>query len=153
MISVAASEELIGHVNVKTKIVHFYVQRYQHFNTPNAVIPFQLARLNEGGAFNLASGIFTVPVPGIYHFDFCAVKDGTTVSLAIYLQLNGVNVGRAETNQFARGAYETVSLSASFRLAKGDKVNLYKWKSKGELFEDGNNHSGGHLTHYTGSLL
>jgi len=100
----------------------------------------------------LSSGIFTVPVPGIYHFDLSAVKDGGAKSLAIYLQVNGANVGRAETNQFTSGAYETVSLSASFRLAAGDRVNLYMWNS-GQTFEDGNNYSGGHLTHFTGSLL
>ena len=97
MFVVAVYQNFIGNVDVKTKTVHFYVQRIRHFETFNAVIPFQKDRLNEGDAFDLSSGIFTVPVPGTYHFDFSAVKDGVANSLAIYLQVNGANVGRAET--------------------------------------------------------
>ncbi len=36
----------------------------------NAVIPFNIEHLNEGGAMDLAAGVFTVPVDGIYHFEF-----------------------------------------------------------------------------------
>ena len=69
MIYVAVSQDFIGQVDVKTKTVHFFVQRNSPFSTTNAVIPFDVACLNQGNAFDLASGIFTVPVPGIYHFD------------------------------------------------------------------------------------
>ncbi len=38
-----------------------------------------------------------------YHFDFSAVKDASVTVLHISLQVNGANVGRAETEQFATG--------------------------------------------------
>jgi len=82
LISVAVSEALVGQVDVKTKIVHFYVQRNFDFSTGQTVIPFELARLNEGNAFNLPLGIFIAPVPGVYHFDFSALKSSTATVLS-----------------------------------------------------------------------
>lgn len=138
---------MIGHVDIKTKSVHFYVQRNENFIPSNVIIPFQLARLNEGGAFDLASGIFTVPSPGIYHFDFSAVKTTSTISLDIYLQVNGANVGVAWTSQTAEGSYDSISLSTSLRLAAGDRVNLYKLYD-GVLLDNMNHH-----THFSGWLV
>jgi len=113
---------------------------------PDAVIPFELARLNEGNAFNLSFGIFTVPVPGIYYFDFSAVKSSNAAFLYIDLQVNGANVNQAYTGQIARGSADVVSLSASFRLAAGDRVNLLN--VGGALADDDR-----HFTHFTGWLV
>jgi len=95
---------------------------------------------------NLASGIFIVPVSGIYYFSFSGVKCyGSSTYLFIHLQVNGVNIGWA----LNRGGdvLDTISLSASLRLQASDKVNLYK--DGGMLFETFNDHS----THFTGWLV
>jgi len=144
---VAVSEALIGQVDVKTKTVHFYVQRDYSFYTFNAVIPFDLARLNEGNAFNLTSGIFTVPVPGIYHFDLSASKSRYVTNLEIHLQVNGGSVGMAYTNQLAKDSHDVISLSASLRLAKGDRVNLLlRGGTLADRIDD-------RWTHFTGWLV
>ena len=132
---------------MKTNTVHFYVQRNSRFSTQDAVIPFELVRLNEGGAFDLPSGTFTAPSPGIYHLDFSALKDTTAIFLQIYLQVNGVSVGVADTNQGSTGSYDAVSLSASLRLAKGDRVNLYN-NGNNVLYDDSR-----HFTHFSGWLV
>lgn len=111
------------------------------------MIPFELARLNEGNAFNLASGIFTAPVNGIYHFEFSAIKSNTAKNLWIFLQVNGVTVGAANTDQPATGSWDVVSLSGSFRLEAGDRVNLLN-TNNGVLFDSGN-----HYTHFSGWLV
>ncbi len=149
MICVAVSQDLIGQLEVKTKTVHFYVQRNNTFSMPGAVIPFERARLNEGGAFNLASGIFTVPVTGIYHFEFFAMKHNAGDYLFIYLQVNGANVGCAYTGYADSGSktHDVVSLSSSLRLAAGDRVNLLN-NYFGMMFDNSNHH-----THFTGWLV
>ncbi|EFX69010.1 C1q and tumor necrosis factor-related protein 5 [Daphnia pulex] len=60
----------IGYVDVKSAPVHFYVTRDTTFKLTNTPIPFDLVRMNEGNAMDLASGKFTAPRPGIYYFSF-----------------------------------------------------------------------------------
>lgn len=143
----AVGQEDIGTVDVKTKPTHFYVQRDKAFSAGNAIIPFQLSRLNEGNAFDLASGIFTVSVPGIYYFNFSGVKLTTSTYLYVWLQVNGVDVSYAYTGQSVTGTYDVVSLSASLRLAEGDTVNLFNY-GYGVLADDYR-----HTTHFTGWLV
>jgi len=146
LILVAVSQDFIGNVDVKTKTVHFYVQRESIFEILNAVIPFELAPVNEGNAFNLTSGIFTVPVTGIYHVQFSAVKSSPVDNLFIFLQVNGVNFGLALTDQLSQGSRDVVSLSASLRLEAGNRVNLYL--QQGVLYDNI-----AHYSHFSGWLV
>ncbi len=143
----AVIQQFIGNLNVKTKIVHFYAQRKSKFGPKQAVIPFDVAPINEGNAFDLSSGTFHVPVPGIYYFYLSAVKDKYAASLNIDLQVNGKRIGIAYTESAAKGSYPSVSLSASLRLATFDRVSLLNYFDS-VLFENGN-----HVTHFTGWLV
>jgi len=74
-------------VDLKTKSVHFFAQRNTTFSAAKKVIPFEVSRLNEGGAMDLASGIFTVPVSGIFHFEFSGLRDFNTTDFNINLSV------------------------------------------------------------------
>jgi len=109
----------------------------------NAVIPFNIEHLNEGGAMDLAAGVFTVPVDGIYHFEFSGLKDLEAVGIYIYLQVNGVNFGTAFATSMAN--YLALStISTSLRLKVGDQVRLFK--TTGSLDD-------GPFSHFTGWLV
>jgi len=69
----AVTQGLIGSLDIKKKSVHFYVTRQNNVG-PSDAIPWEVEHLNEGGAMDLPSGVFTVPVNGIYHFDFSGLK-------------------------------------------------------------------------------
>ena len=108
---------------------------------------FDLQRENEGGAMNIASGIFTTPVAGLYHFEFAGSKDRFVAGLWIDLQVNGANVGRAAVMPFDKAGYATISLTASLRLKANDRVNLVN-RVDGALFDDNANHF-----HFVGWLV
>lgn len=131
---------------MKTKSVHFHVQRESNFGSPG-VIPFQSAPLNEGGAMNVTSGIFTAPVAGIYHFEFSGLKSPSSTYLHIKIQVNGASVATADTNPGVTGSNDSVSLTASLRLKANDTVNLYNWQN-GVLLD-----YGGHFNNFAGWLV
>ena len=96
---------------------------------------------------DLESGTFTAPVPGIYHFQLSAVKyGGFATFLDVHLQINGQSIGRADTDQPATNL-DTISMSASLRLAANDRVNLYNFYNGG-LYDDSS-----HFTHFSGWLI
>ena len=65
----------------------------------------------------------------------------------IILRVNGDNVGRAYTGSGVTGSYDSLSISASFRLKANDQVSLYK-AGVGALFDDS-----AHYTHFSGWLV
>jgi len=134
----------VGFIDIKSSSVHFYVQRNTKFDKTDVVLPFEVERLNLGGAMNLATGIFTVPVAGVYHFEFSALKDVSATRLNIDFQINGAFITRAHMNHLTSGSYDRVSLSASFHLKQNDRIGLYN--SYGALYDPSD-------THFTGWLV
>ena len=132
---------------MKTKSVHFYVQRSQVFSLNNVVIPFDIVRLNEGGGMNAAAGVFTAPVDGIYHFDFSALRNySATSQMYVDFQVNGVTLATSFASNISTAYVSLNGINASFRLKTGDQVRLYK--TGGILDDDGR-----HYTQFSGWLV
>ncbi len=141
---------------MKSAPSYFYVQRNSSFNTTNIAIPFQVAKLNIGSAFDLPSGIFTAPRTGTYFFSFIgfpqyfASTSLFRMTVALVLNGNRIGVGEAEEANTLLNQNDQVSLQSTLSLKPGDKI----WieivdMSAGMYLFDGNNH----YSHFSGWLL
>ena len=130
-------------MGVKTSSgVYFYVGRNSPYPTTKTAIPYEVERLNIGGAMNLASGVFTAPVSGRYQFNFVALANvggGTDVNL----RLNGVNIASG----YGYSLEDTLAITATVSLQKGDGIDTYL--IKGSINDDSTFYN----TQFTGILL
>ena len=128
-------------MGVKTSSgVYFYVGRNSPYPTTKTAIPYEVERLNIGGAMNLASGVFTAPVSGRYQFNFVALALDET---RVQLRLNGVRIAQG----FGKSTFDTVAITSTFGLKKNDRIDTY-------LFTGGGIHDGPYpYTQFTGILL
>ncbi len=89
----------IGISDVKSFLVVSYAKKKtSKFSTQGIPIPFELERLNIGGAMNGTTGKFKAPRKGVYFFAFNGIAVITTAEggMNVALMLNGKEVGRAQ---------------------------------------------------------
>jgi hypothetical protein len=149
-------QKWIGYADVKSAPVHFYVQRNSSFYSQKTPIPFQLARVNEGNAMNLTSGIFTAPRPGIYFFSFTGQAPFSNSSskvyfgVGLYLNASRIGLGYVQEANTIDNQWSPLTLQSTLNLNKDDRVwvQIDFW-SGGVYLGDNEKH----LTHFTGFLL
>ncbi|XP_053441252.1 protein HP-25 homolog 1-like isoform X2 [Nycticebus coucang] len=98
----------------------FSVKRAGPFPGPFQPLVFQEALYNHQGHFDLATGVFTCTVPGIYYFGFDIALFQNAVKVA--LMRNGVQV--RDKRGEAQDSQEHVLGSSILQLEKGDRVWL-----------------------------
>ncbi len=136
----------MGYVDLKTvDSTHFTVLKNQAFNLQNAALTFDLELLNEGSHMNLATGVFTAPVSGFYHFSFSGIKDTTAETVLIYLRKNGYPIARSLAGS---GSNAALTLELTLLLSRNDKVDLFK-EGAGVLFDSPT----AQYTSFTGFLI
>ena len=149
-------ETLIGNVDLKTKRVHFNVQRNTSFRSQGHVT-FDVEELNMGGAMNLAKGEFTAPVDGIYHFEFRALSDheiprDSTFYLMRVVEKNQVHqpycVAATHMDMGNRKNNVPGSLTASLRMKASEVVYVSTAGTDGHLFDNF-----AHYTQFVGWLV
>lgn len=127
-------------MDIKSSSVQFYVQRSSNFNVNNSVIPWEFTRLNIGNAMNTASGVFTAPKDGIYHFHF-SLYGNVGAASHVWIRLNGGNIGRTYVHD-----YDVGTVQSTLQLKQGDQIDLFK--NEGVLYDNNSEH----LSHFTGWL-
>jgi len=137
-------ETAVGVVDVKSSPVYFHVQRNSTYSIVDTTIPFQLERLNIGGAMNITSGIFTAPKSGIYFFSFNGLKDSPTNTLTVRLYHNSKIITRAYGTNVA--GHFTATLSSTLSLKSGDQIRLLL--VEGKLYDENSLY-----TNFNGMLL
>lgn len=158
LIFCTATSEPSGEVDVKenAKTVHFSVCRNSTFSEIDATVSFEHEKVNVGGAMKVATGVFTAPFDGVYHFEFSGLtKD---VGVQIFLKVNGENLAftgvafsSSMSNRSSAPFYTTVSIAISLQLKRCDKVSLYK-RGDGMLYQQ-EGISGVPNTFFTGWLV
>ena len=93
---------------------------------------------------NIATGVFTAPVNGRYHFSFTA-ESYNGKGAEVYLRLNGLNI--AFTQASSDTVFDNLPLVATFQLKKGDTVDV--WLLSGSIYDD----SVYRFTQFSGFLL
>jgi hypothetical protein len=150
-------EKWIGYSDVKSAPTYFYVHRNSSFSTTNVAIPFQIARLNIGGAFDLSSGIFTASRKGTYFFSFIGFPSvpvsSSNVRIVISFFLNGSKIGVGELSDSNHLTYQSgqVSIQSTLSLKVGDKiwVQIIDMAAGISLYD----YPGFHYNHFSGWLL
>ncbi|XP_046637023.1 uncharacterized protein LOC124315387 isoform X4 [Daphnia pulicaria] len=148
----SALQKWIGYTDVKSLPTYFYVQKRSGFSTLGVPIPFEIERLNIGGAMNIKTGKFTAPRKGVYFFAFSGVSIADRPGhFDLGLMVNGVQIGRAECASTTGGAdWETLTLQSTIELKMGDLVWLQIIGSHWAYLQD---NSEGQFTHFSGWLL
>ena len=116
--------------------VYFNVQKNASFSTANAVIPFEVAVLNIGGAFSSNEHFFRAPKSGIYEFNAAGIKDEPQSNLHIALRLNGKPVTYVWAEYVPKHwMFTPFSLHYIMKVKVGDRIDLFNVGEGSMLFE------------------
>jgi hypothetical protein len=156
-------QKWIGHADIKSQPVYFYVQRNGPYSDTGVAISFAAERVNVGRAMELTSGIFTAPKTGTYFFSFSGIAsfqkttspDLRYLCIGLYLNSNSVARVKTEESNSVANQFSSLSLQSTLNLKKDEIIWLQiDFMSSGAvLYDDTTSEGSGHWTHFTGWML
>ena len=140
-LALADNQNTIGYVDVKTipSGVHFFGFRTSGYSTVGALIQYGGGG-STGGGFNYTTGVFKVPVTGLYSFSFTARagSDATKVDLLFNGDLRASSYGEL--------AGDSMVIQYTYSWGKGAEIGIRL--TSGSTYEDTNSR----YTQFTGFL-
>ena len=128
------------------KVVFSAERTVNHVST-GETITFTNLNINLGDGMNKDSGAFTVPLSGVYLFQFSGMTQNSLKYTHIYIMKNGIKHHNIHYNNVNAATYELMSYSWSMVLAKDDTVSL-------KVHENGLYVAANHYyIYFTGQLL
>jgi len=119
---------------------------YRYASSSGTVIVFDRVEVSRGGGYDSSTGVFTVPLAGIYRFDFYARQHGST-PLYARIQKNG------SSQTFGRAYFGAASVMGGstgvFRLNVGDTIQIKLYDNSAGRITDQYN---GFIGQYISSL-
>jgi hypothetical protein len=125
-------------------MVAFDAYRITGYTINNTVIPYEGFEMQIGGGMDLATGVFTAPIAGIYEFSGTWVEDFVSFDAVVRIRKNGSIIGTAfswSTDANSFGITVIVSLD------KGTTVDTFS-DNGGSINSNGNR-----WIHFTGHLI
>ena len=96
--------------------------------TAGNTITYNITRLNRGNNMNAATGQFTAPTTGVYHFSFTGISETGEPITQIELRKNGINIGIRGYSVV--NGYQNISINASVSLVRGDIITIFVVEGK-----------------------
>lgn len=125
-----------------------------NFNQTQIPIPFDVVKLNAGGAYSASSGKFTSPAKGKYFFTASGIpafqaSSSARQSLDVGLYKNGDLIGSGHADEMTNYiSHETFSFQLTLDLQKGDQIwlEIYTITPDTDLWGSG-------FVHFSGFVL
>ena len=103
----------------------FNAQKTKGYSDITGDLTFDQVDINIGNGFDGSSGIFKVPVSGIYHLSFSGQSANKNTVTAIYVYKNGLPMFRIyDTNEVENSNAHNVSYTWMMTLVQGDELKL-----------------------------
>jgi len=135
----ALSIDSSGRIIQSTNRPAFWVYKSNGDVAAGNVIAWNGARLNQGSHINLSTGVFTVPITGLYVFHFEGIASGNG-ECRVRIQVNGSSVSDGRRgNGTASNAYEGLHVQALLALTANDEVSTYV--IEGHLYGQNDKHT------------
>ncbi|XP_018418970.1 PREDICTED: complement C1q tumor necrosis factor-related protein 3 isoform X1 [Nanorana parkeri] len=113
-----------GHPGIPSELqVAFMASMATHFSNINSGIIFSSVETNMGNFFDVMTGRFTAPIPGVYFFTFSMLKHEEVDDVYVYLMHNGNTIVSMYSFE-SKGKQDSSGNSAVLKLSKDDEVWL-----------------------------